>query len=63
MNLIAADALGGEAVQHAGAVAQGPHDTVAHGEVVLGEVALGLAAFGEIDAVGTRQADGPFAHI
>ena len=46
---------GGEAVQHAGPLAQRVDDPVAHREVVVGEVPLGLAARREVDPVGVAQ--------
>ncbi|SKX77973.1 Uncharacterised protein [Mycobacteroides abscessus subsp. abscessus] len=56
MDLLAVDPLG-KSVQHARPVVQRPHNAVADRGVVVGEVAFGLAAFGEVDAVWTRESD------
>ena len=58
VDLLAVDA-GGEAVHHAGPVAQRPDDAVGDGEVVVGEIEFRFSARREVHPVGVRQAHGP----
>ena len=58
VDLLAVDAAR-EAVQHARPLAQRADDPVADAHVVAGEIELRLAARGEVDPVGTRDADRP----